>query len=85
MQNVRERREAEERAAHENQHHTFYTIMIIALVIACLALIYGLVATSTGAVIRRSFNQQFNDLYQQLRQNQPTTVQPPEDVESAMS
>jgi hypothetical protein len=91
MQNVREHREAEERAAylaqqseHEQKHQTLYTIMIVAIVLASLALTYGLVATSTGAYIRHTINNKLKDLYHHAAQ-QRQSVQPPEDVENALS
>jgi hypothetical protein len=83
MQNVREHREAEERAEHESQHRTFYTIMIVAIVLASIAFLYGLVATSTGAYIRRSIYNRLNLYHHAAQQRQ--SAQPPEDVENALS
>jgi hypothetical protein len=92
MQNVREHREAEDRAAylaqqaeHEQKHQTLFTIMIVAIIIASLALIYGLVATSTGAYVRHNINKAIQGLVQQVHQFQRQSVQPPEDVENALS
>jgi hypothetical protein len=90
MQNVREHREAEIRAAHlaqqvehEHTHSVLHTIMIVAITIACLALVYGLVATSTGAIIRRTIHSRLQALDQIVRGIPHPEVQPPEILDAA--
>jgi hypothetical protein len=57
--------------------------MIVAITIACLALVYGLVATSTGAIIRRAIHAKLLALHQIVENIPRPEVQPPEILDAA--